>query len=532
MGFLQNLQVRFKVFGAILFVVVAIVLFQLVYFPERQIALLTAAHEGKGLSIARIVSHEVRAGLEFGDRDAVSETLRGVGADADVIMAALYDENGSVFAAYDPSGNANNVRPERAEMASTYSRPGLLRAVAPVVSVGGTRGTLVVDLATRRIEEEAAAIQRATIEIAVGLLLAGFVLAFLFGTLLGRRLEALAKIAERVARGDLTEAPPKDSSRDEIGSLTTSFHTMVMSLRGLQSYVQGVAAGDLSRTTDMPGDLAAALNQMVAAQRQLVQQIADTSVQLNAAASEFLANAQQQERGATEQASAVEETRRAMTALAQSANQIASAAQDVLSNAERSQQNSQVVAERIADLSAQTDRITEVLEVIKGIANKSDLLALNAALEGTKAGEAGRGFSLVASQMQRLAENVMRSVSDIKELTGAVMEATQGTVLATELSTKLADDTTRSARQIALISQQQQSGAQQATGAMDDVSQVALQTAAGSKEIVASATDLIELSRRMQALIGTFRTQDDHDGQGASSTRGELTRQKHSGVDV
>lgn len=538
MRFLQNLQVRFKVFGAILFVVVAIVLFQLVYFPERQIALLTDAHDGKALSIARIVSQEVRAGLEFGDRDAVGETLSGVGADPDVVMAALYDAQGNVFAAYDPNGSARAVKPESVEVARTQQHPGVLRAVAPVVSVAGTRGTLVIDLATRRIEEEAAAIQRATIEIAGGLLIAGFIVAFLLGTLIGRRLESLAKIAERVALGDLTEAPPEDESEDEIGRLTSSFHTMVTSLRSLQSYVQGVAAGDLSRTTDMPGDLAAALNQMVAAQREMVKEIADTSVQLNAAASEFLANAQQQERGATEQASAVEETRRAMTALAQSANQIASAAQDVLGNAERSQQNSQLVAERIAELSAQTDRITEVLEVIKGIANKSDLLALNAALEGTKAGEAGRGFSLVASQMQRLAENVMRSVSDIKELTGAVMEATQGTVLATELSTKLTDDTTRSARQIALISQQQQSGAQQATGAMDDVSQVAMQTAAGSKEIVASASDLIELSRRMQGLIGTFRTRGEHGGRAGhedattGANRGDTTTKQRSGAEV
>lgn len=515
----QNLSVRFKVFGAIAFVVVAIVVFQLAYFPARQIELLTAAHESKGISIGRIAANEVRAGLEFGDREAVGEALTGVGKDPDVTMAALFDADGRIFAAYDPDGRVNGVVPENIETGVVRRVPDALRVHTPARSVGGTRGVLVTDLSTRIIDDEAAAIQRATVQVAAGILTIGFALAFAMGTLLGRRLGVLADVAERVATGDLTESPPVDAASDEIGRLTRSFHLMLGSLRGLQSYVQRVAAGDLSRTTDMPGDLSDALNQMVAAQRELVRQIADTGVQLNAAASEFLANAQQQERGATDQASAVEQTRRAMAALQAAANQIAAAAQDVLTNAERAQQNSQVVAQRIAALSTQTDRITEVLDVIKAIANKSDLLALNAALEGTKAGEAGRGFSLVASQMQRLAENVMRAVSDIKELTGSVMDATQETVLATELSTKLAEDTTRSARQIALISQQQQSGADQTTGAMDDVSYVALQTAQGSKDIVGSASDLIDLSRRLQDLVGRFQTR----GEDTSARSGEVS---------
>jgi methyl-accepting chemotaxis protein len=226
---------------------------------------------------------------------------------------------------------------------------------------------------------------------------------------------------------------------------------------------------------------------------------------LNAAAGEFFANAKQQARGATNQSSAVEQVRRTLETLLKSAREIGSTAEDVLESAERSQKNSQNVAEKIAALSHQTRSIAEILEVIKDIANKSDLLALNAGLEGTKAGEAGKGFSLVASQMQRLAENVMGAVRNIKELTTTITESTQATVLATEESTKLATDTTRSARQIGLTIQQQQSGTEQAVVAMVDVGEVASQTASGSKEIVSSATDLMKLSEQLQALVGRFR---------------------------
>jgi methyl-accepting chemotaxis protein len=193
-----------------------------------------------------------------------------------------------------------------------------------------------------------------------------------------------------------------------------------------------------------------------------------------------------------------------MDSLLESARQISDTAQSVLRNAEQTQQNSRLMGERIAVLSSHTQRIAEILQVIKEIANKSDLLALNAALEGTKAGEAGRGFSLVANQMQRLAENVMDSVRNIKDLTNTITEATRATVLATEETTKLSSDTTRSARQIALIVNQQQAGTEQVTRAMEDVAHVARQTAAGGKEIVASTRDLTQLSERLRAIVDQF----------------------------
>src|SRR5690606_23040553 len=136
-----------------------------------------------------------------------------------------------------------------------------------------------------------------------------------------------------------------------------------------------------------------------------------------------LASAQNQERGSTEQSSAVEETNRTLGSLLASAREIAQAAQGVTRNAEQTQDNTTSMADRIAALSRQVERITEILERIKGIASKSEILALNAALEGTKAGEAGRGFSLVASQMQRLAENVMEAVREIRDLTEGIREA-------------------------------------------------------------------------------------------------------------
>lgn len=506
----RDLSIRIKAFGAIAAVVMVVVITQVTYVPSQQSKLLTDALAQKGESLSRLLAHELIPSLEFNDQDMAREVFSGAALDRDFAYGALFGAAGEVVARHGieeaPALEALKVfaaTTEQSAMRSARVGP-LLLILAPVESKIRAGGRFLLALSTAEVVAHSAQVRRTSIVIALAFLIVGLLIAYYFGTTLGRRLSAIADLSELVARGDLSKPPVIDTSVDEVGRLAQAFNRLLHSLKTLEDHVTRVAAGDLSQRITIEGDLAGALVRMITSQRDMVKQIAETAVQVSSTAGEFFANAQQQERGATEQSSSVEETRRTMEGLLDSGRQITKTSQAVLQNAERAQQNSQVVAERIAALSAHTQRITEILDVIKDIANKSDLLALNAALEGTKAGEAGRGFSLVANQMQRLAENVMGSVRDIKELTATITEATQSAVLATEESTKLAGDTTRSTRQISLIIQQQQSATEDVSKAMDDVSQIAVQTATGSKEIVSATTDLVKLSERLQSLVGRF----------------------------
>ncbi len=242
--------------------------------------------------------------------------------------------------------------------------------------------------------------------------------------------------------------------------------------------------------------------------RSLVNEIVAVSAQINSAAAQMSAAANQHEQGASEQVSAVEETRRTMGSLVSTGDQVNAAIDVVLRNAEQTQGKNQLIGESIARLSGTTERIGETLESIRDIAHKSDLLALNAALEGTKAGEAGRGFSLVATQMQRLAENVMESVVNVKALTADIRKASSASVLATEEGTKLAQETTRSAREIRMVMQQYQAGTEQVSAAMNDISQVGQQSAISSRQVHAGSKDLAALSERLLAVIERFRFDD------------------------
>ena len=434
---------------------------------------LTDALESKAVPLAELTARELSDPLENNAPGEMNKVLEGFLEDDDATFAALFDSAGNLQAR---AGAVESIKPKTVDRVTTELAGDLLRVDLPVSTRSGFDGTLVTGFSTAAAEaERRAAIRRgALISIAIAML--GILFGLGYGTLLGKRLGVIARESERTAGGDLSRPALDSDSDDEVGRMVRAF------------------------------------NRMVDSQVKLVRQTHETAIQLNSTAHQFAATAQQQERGATEQSSAVEETNRTLNSLLASAREIAYAAQGVTQNAERTQDTSRQMSERIGELSRQVERISEILELIKGIASKSEILALNAALEGTKAGEAGRGFSLVASQMQRLAENVMEAVADIRSLTESIREATQSSVMATEESTKLSSDTTRSARQIELIIEQQQSATEQVTTAMRDVAQVATQTATASKEIVSSTQDILRLCQRLKEHVDRYRLPERGDG--------------------
>jgi methyl-accepting chemotaxis protein len=176
-----------------------------------------------------------------------------------------------------------------------------------------------------------------------------------------------------------------------------------------------------------------------------------------------------------------------------------------LSRAERTRETTARTAERIAELSAHASRIGEILDVIREIADRSDMLAFNATIEGTRAGPAGRGFALVAAEMRKLAERVTDSVQDIKTLVGDVRASVSATVTATEESSRLAEGTTESARHIHEVTQQQRSDTEQAEQRMRDVSSMISHSLAATQQIRTLAQDLKTQADNLTGLVAKFR---------------------------
>ncbi len=337
------------------------------------------------------------------------------------------------------------------------------------------------------------------------LLLIAVIIGAFIGNAVGDRVVSIRDVAVALATGSLDPPHIEGVGSDEIGELGTAMHQLVERLRGLRDYVERVSTGDLTVMVMDDGDLGTALARMVLNQRELVKRIARTSDSMDSASKEILGSSQTQEANATEQAAVVEEIVRTMQTVSRNAEQVALSADQVLDLAERADGNNRAINERIDALRRHANRIGEVLEVISEIAHKSEILALNAALEGTRAGEAGRGFSLVATQMGKLSEDVLAAVDDIQELTRDIGDATTATVAAAEQASSGSAATANAAREIRKIVQQQHAGSQQVSRGLGEISSSIHEASSASRQSASEAGELATLAQQLLSLVQRFR---------------------------
>jgi methyl-accepting chemotaxis protein len=198
-----------------------------------------------------------------------------------------------------------------------------------------------------------------------------------------------------------------------------------------------------------------------------------------------------------------------MEVMLASAQQIAENSSAVLGNAERTVAGNRDVAQRIRELNSHAEKVAEILAAIMQVADRTDLLALNAALEGTKAGEAGRGFTLVAAEMRRLAESVMESVAGIRRLMNDMRSASHSAVQAGQEGIALSEETTRSARDIALVTQQQRKATEQVGRSMDDMAATVSEAMSSTRQTASTASDLVKAALRLDELVGAGQVREN-----------------------
>lgn len=322
-----------------------------------------------------------------------------------------------------------------------------------------------------------------------------------------RPLESLTKATrEIVEEGNQTSMGTLAVERnDEVGLLSDRYNDLLDMMRELSRGAGAIAGGDLTFEMDRQGELPDAFAQMARGLGDMVQQIRKTSLELGSAATEILAASREQEAAATSQSSAMTEISHTMDSLSQSAAHVSESVSGVLDNAERTVSTADDMVSHIQKLSGHTGRITELLDVIRDIADKSDLLALNGSLEASRAGEGGQGFALVAAEMRRLAERVTATVEDVKGMLADIRASSSSTIMATEESRRLARETTEAARRITIVSQQQRTGTEQVSESVREVANVVTQAAAATSQTRTSAQGLKDHADLLSGLVSQFR---------------------------
>jgi len=327
-----------------------------------------------------------------------------------------------------------------------------------------------------------------------------------------RPIQDMTRAVEQITEvGKLDEVAAIAVTRnDETGQLASKFNDLVDTLRDLSAAAGALAKGDLEVRLKGEGDVATAFRAMIESLGRIVRQIHETSVLLAAAATEIYAASQEQEAAAASQSTAMVEIRQTMESLFEAAAHVSESVRGVLSNAERTLETTDRMVVRIGDLTNHAGRIGEILETIRDISDRSDLLALNGALEASRAGEAGRGFGLVAAEMRRLAERVMSSTHDVRALVGDIRASGSSTMMATEDSKKLAASTTDAARQITLVTQQQRSGTEQVLQSVREIAETLSQSVAAMAQTRASAEQLKGQADKLSSLVRAFRIETPH----------------------
>ncbi len=177
------------------------------------------------------------------------------------------------------------------------------------------------------------------------------------------------------------------------GELGEAFGMMVSNLRTLAERAEQIAGGDLTSSVEGDGDLTGAFNTMVTGLRELVEEITRSALQVASSTEEMQQVLREHEASARHQAERIGNAQRTVAELLSAADSIADNAHQVFQAAEDTRDQNRHIGMRIDELNQFSARITEILELIRSIADRSDLLALNASLEGARTGEAGKGFA-------------------------------------------------------------------------------------------------------------------------------------------
>jgi methyl-accepting chemotaxis protein len=307
-------------------------------------------------------------------------------------------------------------------------------------------------------------------------------------------------------------------------------------ITALVPFLRGVASGDLSsgfavERHDELGMLAQAANDMAAQLRVLIQELQQAAQQITGASTEVLSTAEQHATGSVQQAASISQVTATMEELTNTAKQIAMSATSVEKIADDSAHAAHAgyesvgealeamekIRRRVADISGKTlllgersQRISEVLNLIKDIAGEIHLLAVNAAIESAAAGEHGKRFAVVASEVRRLAERTRESAEEIKGIVGEIQSATNTSVLATEQGVKEVENgvslaTRARGSQITFATQQQQSASEQIVQTMREVAEVTKNAAAGMKHSANSVGELNLLADQFKTRIREFK---------------------------
>ncbi len=389
-----------------------------------------------------------------------------------------------------------------------YAAIGKLSELASQIDAGVDKRDLLAALQR--------SIQTQKLEVVLALLglAAGFVVAVFVPRSIAANVFRMAGLIEEIANSNLAVADMQVTTHDEVGRAAISLNEMKNNLRGL---IQSIAS--------------------------TAEHVASASEEISSSAAQQAGSAQSQKDQTTQVATAMQEMSTSVHEVSENSNRAADASRqaaetarqggvivdDSLAKMRAIAESATATAQKVEELGKSSDKIGRIIGVIDDIADQTNLLALNAAIEAARAGEQGRGFAVVADEVRKLAERTTSATKEVAQMVQGIQDGTKTAVAAMHDGTKQVEDgvlTTAKAGEslqqiikmservgemiahIATAATEQSSATEQVNQNVELIARLVNESAIGAGQSAKACQDLSGLALDLQKMVSSFKLEE------------------------